>query len=227
VRDPHSLARLQDLQCGTENFNLIGVADMAFMSSDCEPYRRILSWITEQGGRPIVILNVSGLLARRGIETSEYGAIPKHLLERGCSIVILPHVIRRGDDDLAACAQLTSQLGENAHVYLVEDLLNPRQVAWLARQASAVMTGRMHLSILALNQGVPATILSTQGKVAGMLELLGMTEFVLEPESGFGSAAIDALDKILDDPSVRSRLLENLPSVRELAVGNFAGLESP
>jgi colanic acid/amylovoran biosynthesis protein len=221
LRDPHSLARLG----GDESFNLVQVSDMAFTMDEVAPYYCISTWLREQAGKPVVVMNVSGLLARVGSMTSDYVDIAKHLLQRGCSVVVLPHVIREGDDDLAASAELMFRLGSSPHVYLIENLLTPQQVAWVARQASAVLTGRMHLAILSINQGVPAAILATQGKVSGLLDYLDMPELLLEPAPGFAIAAIRALDQILDDPSIRIRLELHLPELRALAELNFTGLE--
>jgi colanic acid/amylovoran biosynthesis protein len=221
VRDPHSLARLQ----AAGDYNLLQVADMVFTMNDVDGYHRIIPWLSDQIGRPIVIMNVSGLLAGRGVNTSEYAEIATHLLQRGCSIIILPHVIRSGDDDLPACAELVSQLEPSPHIYFIKELLRPRQVAWLALRASAVLTGRMHLAILSLNQEVPAAVLSTNGKVSGLLDLLGIPELVLDPKPGFAARALKVLDQALDDPSIRTRLSMRLTGVRQLAELNFAGLE--
>lgn len=222
VRDPHSLARLRSEGTG---YNLVQVADMAFTVTGIEAYEPLDSWVAEQNGRRIVLVNASGVLARKGIDPDEYVTIVDYLTQRGCSVVILPHTIRPGDNDVDACRQVVSRLHRGPHVYLVEDLLNPHQVSWLAGRASAVFTGRMHLAILSLNQGVPTAILSTQGKVSGLLELLDLSELLLEPVIGFARNAIKAIDTILDDPTMCDRLATNLPKIRELAELNFEGLE--
>jgi len=222
VRDPHSLARLR----AEENYHVIQTADTVFTLSSVEPYDAIGPWLAAQGARALAIVNVSGILARRGVSASEYAEIVRHLVARGCSVALLPHVIRPGDDDLAASAEVTAQIGPNPHVHLVQDLLRPSQIAWLSSQASAVLTGRMHLSILALNQGVPPAVLSTQGKVSGLMELFEIPNLALEPQVGFAAPAMAALDSILDDPTLRQRVERSLPQVRRLAKLNFAGLES-
>lgn len=220
-RDPHSLARARS----EGDFDFRQVADTVFTLEGRQPYGPIEPWINGQQGRPIAIINVSGLLAARGLGTADYLKVARHLVDRGCSIVILPHVIRAGDDDLAACSDLYSQLGSNSRVYFVTELLNPGQVAWLAHHASTLLTGRMHLSILSLNQGIPAAILTTHGKVSGLLELFDLPELMLHPEPGFAHRAIDVLDRVLDDPLIRRRLVNRLPGVRDLADANFADLE--
>jgi polysaccharide pyruvyl transferase WcaK-like protein len=222
LRDPHSLARLPS----EGSYNLLQTADVVFTMNAVDPYDRIRPWIRDQGDRKIVIINVSGILARKGVRTTEYVQVAKHLVQRGCSLILLPHVIRAGDDDLAACAAVTAQFGTSPHLHLIEDLLTPRQVAWLARHASAVFTGRMHLSILSLNQGVPAVILSTQGKISGLMEMFDTPQLALQPKDGFASSAISALDQLLDDSSIRERISERLPRMRELSALNFAGLET-
>lgn len=223
VRDPHSLARLR----AEGNFNIAQTADIVFTLRSVEPYEKIRPWLATEAARSLVIVNVSGILARNGVSAGEYVQIIRHLVARECSVVVLPHVIRAGDDDLASCRAVTDQFGHSPHVHLVEDLLSPRQVAWLAAQASALLTGRMHLSILALSQRVPPAVLSTQGKVSGLMELFEIPELVLEPEAGFAHSATASLDQILDDPTVRVRVERSLPHVRQLAVQNFSGLEEP
>ncbi|OBJ36188.1 hypothetical protein A5630_07270 [Mycolicibacterium mucogenicum] len=223
VRDPHSLARLR----AEGNFNIAQTADIVFTLRSVEPYEQIRPWLAAEAARSLVIVNVSGILARNGARASEYVRIIRHLVARECSVVVLPHVIRAGDDDLAACRAVTAQLGHSPHVHLVEDLLSPRQIAWLTAQASAVLTGRMHLAILALSQRVPPAVLSTQGKVSGLMELFEIPELALEPEPGFADSATAALDRILDDPTIRVRVERSLPHVRQLAVQNFSGLEEP
>ena len=135
-------------------------------------------------------------------------------------------MIRAGDCDLDASREVVAAFPSNPYLFHVDELLAPGNVAWLAQHASAVVTGRMHLSILALNQGVPAIILATQGKVSGLLEQFDLPGLEVQPVSGFAADVVKALDGVFaDEPAIRSGLQARLPGVRELAWLNFAGLE--
>lgn len=76
---------------------------------------------------------------------------------------------RLGADDIQACRAVWEQ-HRNAGVLLVDRLLQSAEILGLCTPADVVVTGRMHLSIMVLNSGVPAITLSTQGKVEGLFQ---------------------------------------------------------
>lgn len=220
VRDPQSLARLEADGVGP----LYQVADMVFAHRGAAVTDVARDWIVEQESehRPIVVVNASGLLSKNRELLAEYHRVVAHLLDQGCSVLILPHVIREGDDDLQPCRRLFEAYREHPYVFLVESLLTPSEVSRIVSSAVAVMTARMHLSILALSKGVPVTVLSTQGKVQGLLEMFELADCELEVESGMGGKAADALDWFLGSEEARLRVNRNLDWVRDLAMENFA-----
>lgn len=224
VRDPHSLARLDP---GSQ-LNAVLTADTVFSLPGTSPSAGLSSFVASARtvGAPVVIVNASGLLLTRSYLIDEYVLVIRHLLARGCRVVLLPHVVRSGDDDLSACRAVLAQLGVAPDVHLVDTVMRPAEVAWAAAQAAGVLTGRMHLSILAMNQGVPAAVVSTQGKVSGLLDLFGLADFELEPDRGLGAVACRLLDRMIDEPEVAARVRDRLPSVRELSALNFHGLDS-
>ena len=92
-------------------------------------------------------------------------------------------------------------------------------------QADLVITGRMHLAVLGIAAGVPAIILGTQGKVAGLCELAGHGATEVAPRPGFGQEVIDAsraMESVGFD-QVRSHVSSARPKLEEMAQRNFGG----
>lgn len=167
--------------------------------------------------RPYAIVNASGLVARKVDQTRELVQVVRRLGDEGLEVVILPHVSVPSSDDFVPCRALQAA-SAGTRVRLVETILEPAQVRALARDAECVVTGRMHLAVMAMSQGVPAITLATQGKVEGLMELLGTPELCVEPRAGCGTEILAALDVVLpDDSATRAALARNVPDVIELA----------
>lgn len=216
ARDPISLQRLTK-----DGITALEAADVVFTTTGAQPPEgAIADWI-EASTAPMVSVNVSGLIQRRANLVPEFAALIDSLVQQGYRVVLIPHVIRPGDDDLAACRAAHDRVIEKGSVLLVEEALRPAEVAWIASKSKAVLTGRMHLAILALNQGVVPVVLATQGKVEGLLHLFGLDDFALTPDPGVGVRALERLRMVIDSPDFSARVSERLPSVRELAFRSF------
>ncbi|MBC7518020.1 MAG: oligosaccharide flippase family protein [Microbacteriaceae bacterium] len=178
-----------------------------------------------------VVINVSGMTSRSMDQTTEYATVIRWLRDAGLTVVLLPHVIRPSADDQVACSVLFSRLTEHAAIdpglIFVDRLLEPAEVRGLCAEAEFVLTGRMHLAIHALWSGVPAITVSTQGKVEGMLSLVGTAELCVCTGAGFAEQVIPLMAQILADPiELRGRISIRLPRLRELAQLNFSALTS-
>lgn len=226
-RDPASLRRLT--ADGIDS--VVQAADVVFTDRTVTTAGEQHSWIVaqRQRGHRIAIVNVSGLLARRMNQIPEYLEILTHLLQKDFSIVLLPHVLRRGDDDLAALELLEQEVlrarmpSTGMRITLVSHGSRPSDIRGLTMEADIVITGRMHLAILAMSQGTPAITLGTQGKVEGLYEMFELPALCVEPNPGFGSRVVSLLSE-LDLAETRSVLGDKLPSVLALAERNFDGL---
>lgn len=214
ARDPRSLERLQSAGVASQL-----VADVVFARDDVRsPIPDVESWLA---GRPYAVLNTSGLIDGRIDLSEDYSAVARALTDRGLAVVVLPHVARPGDDDRipAKRLMLDADLGL---WHLCSDLPSPSEVAWLAADAELVVTGRMHLAILAATVGTPAVTLGTQGKVEGLMDLLGVPDLVLAPVRGVGGAIIERVDSILQDGGRYADLISTgAAQARELAQLNY------
>lgn len=176
--------------------------------------------------KPIALVNVSGLISRTFSQDEEFELIIGHLRATGHHVILLPHVSRPKGDDLVACQSVYERVGAE-DVTFVRELLTPAQIRGLTSVASITITGRMHLAIMTLWSGKPAITLATQGKVEGLMALIGAPELCVVPRAGFGVDVVAAIDATIgaDSPARRS-IADALPRVKELARRNVEGLRT-
>ena len=220
VRDPLSArrARADGLPNVTE------VADPVFSARTRSP--DVTEGILGPMPRNYVVVNASGFLGRSTDQIREYEAIVRSLLDAGLTVVLLPHVVRSSADDAAACRAIALRVPDS-RVVLVERLLEPAEVRGLCAGARFVLTGRMHLAIQALWSAVPAIALSSQGKVEGLMALLGTEALCVSPGPGLANRVAPLRAALLDEGErerYSAAIADRLPAVRRLADLNFAAL---
>ena len=224
ARDPQSLARLaHDRVEGLEQ-----VADMAFSLGKPQPLpsafeERFAAW--RNPALKLALVNISALVGARENLDDDHRSVVNDLRDAGYQVVVVPHVIRDKNDDLAASDRVLSGR-EFDDVLRLQELLAPRQIAQLASRADLVFTGRMHLAVLALGQGVPAIVMSTQGKVAGLLELFSIARHSIEPRPGFATLVRPLIEPAALD-AFHQGFAEGLQRAEGLSRRNFIGQPQP
>lgn len=180
--------------------------------------RHVANW--KSAGKRIAVVNMSGLIEASMNQRAEYDTIIQSLRGLGHEIVLLPHV----SSDIPVIRDFLAGHPEAEFVF-VDRLLTPLQVRTLVGHVDVVVTGRMHLSIIALSLGVPAIVLATQGKVLGLLELVGTPRNCIDPVVGFGRAVMSRLESLEDNRAdVLSSIGIGVIQARKMARENFRGL---
>lgn len=216
LRDPASAARVRDLGIP----GVVETADIVF-TDDRRADR--LPAALEGLEPPYALVNASGLIARTVDQGMEYRPVLAELRARGIHVVLLPHVLRRTADDLAACRGVLDAVrrdGWEDGVTLVETMLGPSEIRRLAASASVVVTGRMHLAVMSLAQGVPAVTLASQGKVEGLMRLFDWPELCVSPRTGMGTGIRDVVVSALDAHDAVDRVRRGADRARALARAN-------
>lgn len=211
VRDPVSAQRLAGA-----GVPVVESADLVFTTERERAPADVAGW-WERHPDPVVVVNLSGLIERRIDLVPEFARLIDRLTAEGTRVALLPHCVREGDDDLAVCRRAAAATTRADRVLLVERALRPAEVRWVAGRAAAVVTGRMHLSILALTQGTPVVVLRTRGKVEGLARMFGVERYALDPVPGIGDEVGRALAAARDDTTLSARISARLPEVRALA----------
>lgn len=171
---------------------------------------------------PYALINASGLIAQGKDLTQDYLRLIEHVRHLGLKPVLLPHVLRDLDDDLAALRRIYE--AADPKPVLISRQLAPQEIRFLASHAAFVVTGRMHLSIMSLNMGAAPFTLATVGKVEGLFELVAAPELVLSPTPGFSRHLIQAVPDVRTLELLSTRISPHLSAVRRLSQENFAGL---
>lgn len=219
-RDPDSLDRLvrDEIPAVTQSSDMV----FAFSGVPTETPALPVANGAKGAGQKMAVVNVSGLIGKKIEQNAEYEHLLKTLEDLGYSCLLLPHVSHSTVDDISATVRLrsTSEAAERAG--FLEKLISPSEVLSIVRTADVVVTGRMHLSILALSAGTPVIVLATQGKVSGLMKLFGIPEHCVEPTAGFGARVSSLLINLEKNrQEVLALMSSNLPAVRELSRLNF------
>lgn len=201
-------------------------ADIVFSRQDMAQQSPYSEWVIGEcaKGKRVAVVNASALLAGRYNQLSEYQKFISELDPKVWSLILVPHVRRAGNDDLACLADLAGSI-QGFDCKLVEELLSPSEIFAILLSSTFVLTGRMHLAVLAINAGVYPVTMSSQGKVAGLYDMLVSPELCIEPGAGcsveiksaFRALELNGFQKIPD------RIREELSS---LSSQNFDALSS-
>jgi polysaccharide pyruvyl transferase WcaK-like protein len=221
LRDPDSADRFEAATGAPAR----RAADIVFRlqgKDDSEPAVRLAQELASRG--PLLLVNVSALIARSVDLSRDYQRVADAARALGFQVLFVPHVGDAAGGDASAIRTVVDRLAWEPGQ--VSALLTPQQIKALAERASLVLTGRMHLAILALSQGTPAIVLSTQGKVAGLLREVGTPDWCLEPKEGFADQVIPILEAYARQGSGPD-VGPGVGRLSELAQSNFVGLAAP
>ncbi|MFC7404634.1 polysaccharide pyruvyl transferase family protein [Georgenia alba] len=225
ARDPHSAERLRS----DGMVDVVQTADLVF-ADDTLDDSAADALLSPMRRAPLAVLNASALVGSWFDQVPDYVALTEHLLRRGRNVVFVPSGKRRTFDDSEAARAVVDEIGNATPqtVAVIDELWSPAQVRALIRRSDLLVTGRMHPSIIALSQGVPPIVMSTQGKVSGLLALFSLEQNLVEPRPGMSTQVIERLDAILDDvESAKEAVRRRLPTVTGLSRRNVAGLAAP
>jgi len=223
VRDPQSAQRLRDKKV----VRISEVTDLVFSDDTQAGSPLVDRWISSST-KPVAVVNISGLGVQEGEQyrnhIQEYGQIVNFLHTKGFRILILPHVFRVESGDLEVSNDLFVEYCSSEDLSISEPL-SPAQERRLFKNVDFVITGRMHIAILALSVGRPVIALETMGKVQGLFELFNIAGYCIDSNVTFAKKVIDAITRLDKEyPSVCKAIEHTMPEIRQKSLLNFAGL---
>ena len=138
------------------------------------------------------------------------------------SVLVIPHEINPpyyGPDDRTAAEALFVRMGKPAWMQLFRGDYDPSSLKGLIRECDALIASRMHAAIAGLSSGIPTLVVAWSHKYEGVMEEIGLEEFVWKPDSSGSDELVALFDRLwIQRDSLRSRLLGLYgPSPTEIA----------
>ncbi|MEA3642474.1 MAG: polysaccharide pyruvyl transferase family protein [Lamprobacter sp.] len=188
-------------------------------------------WITtqRQNKKTLVALNINSLPINANHEqiSSSVARAIRHTQEThpDCSFIFLPHDYRQQQSDQSILVSIYEKTECKSNIFVLTEQRTAQEIKYLTGFCDLTITGRMHLAIAALSQGIPVYCFSYKGKFEGLMnhfELKGnltQVDTVLDPTklSSFFDYAIKNhrydLEKVKRHlPSVLAKSEHNIPS---------------
>lgn len=233
LRDPVSFKRLESVT----GHPLRLVADLAFLVHPAEVVspqaRETLIWLREQRevhGRQVIGLNVHPLFSFNhgaGITEALIKAFASLVASNGdCAFVLVPHDFRPVFGDIAVLSQVMNALNveSKSRVQMVSDMRDPAELKGFVGHLDGVLTGRMHLAIAAMGQGVPVAGITYQGKFEGLLQHfhLGDGLTIAPPDAADAQRLIHFFATWRKGMAIEANTIrKQLPAVAALSALNF------
>lgn len=186
-------------------------------------------------GRCLIGLNISGLLYRGGYtQDNMFGLVCNYrklvvdivscfAKKENHYVLLIPHVIQNIsgpgiESDIYACQEVWNALPrfEQKKTMVVNGCYDQNQIKYLIGLCDFFMGARMHSTIAALSQCVPAVGMAYSKKFVGVFQTAGVEDCVVDMRQWDEAKIIGQIAAIsLNREKYRQRLAETIPSVKQ------------
>lgn len=170
------------------NKNTVLVSDPAFLLDKAE-----VALPEGFEGKDIVGINLSPMVMKNessaGLVFENYRTLCKYILEStDYSIMLLPHVVGKDNDDRIPMKKLFDELGAGGRIIMVEDC-NCEQLKGYISKCRFFIAARTHASIAAYSQSIPTLVVGYSVKARGIAnDLFGSFDGRVLPVQQLGNA---------------------------------------
>lgn len=123
--------------------------------------------------------------------------------------------------DLAVAARLQEMMTTPGSVVIDEDVANPAALKHIYGQFDAMISMRLHPTILALDLGVPALLLSYDAKCTDFFRSLALEEYVVPLEAFDPEAAVLHVATMLASPGLRDDIRQRVAALRRAHAADY------
>jgi polysaccharide pyruvyl transferase WcaK-like protein len=137
----------------------------------------------------------------------------------GTQVVLVPMALRREDDDRVVLRQLQTGLGHDPRISLIEHYASPAALLEHFKRFDFFVAMRFHSAVFALLSQVPLVAIdydSRGGKTTGLMQAMGLSEFVLNIADATPERLWTLVETGLSQrAAIARRIAENLPALQD------------
>jgi polysaccharide pyruvyl transferase WcaK-like protein len=226
VREKITLEYLHRIK--VTNKHLYLTADCAFLL-DPSPKNNengiFVSENIELQKKPLIGVSASATLEQKGGNyINSMAKIIGYLIEKlGAQVMFVPHVISPNKymglgDDRRTAINICKRIKRRTNIFFVMGDYSPSDLKGIIGLCDLFISGRMHAAIAALSSNVPTAVTSWSHKYAGIMETVGMSEYVLDSKSLKAKEFQSLIDKLWDNRAmIKKELKLNVKEQQSLA----------
>lgn len=194
----------------------------------------------KEAGRPLVGVNVSGLLFIGGYGRdnafnlkTDYRRFTEDLIEhlivrKNASVLLVPHVFGNSEEsDTRACQAIYESLKDRypGRLAWVQGDFDQNEIKHVIGQCDFFVGARMHACIAALSQSVPAVGIAYSLKFLGVFETVGAGDLVADPRRLTGEEMIALIEQAMDRRgTISAELSKTMETVRRELFATMEGV---
>jgi colanic acid/amylovoran biosynthesis protein len=203
--------------------------DVAFLSPGCstEQVQSLEAQWLQDARRPIVGISVRfysfpGESDAKG-KTERYvecmASCAQHLVTaHGATVYFVPQVLLDQLSDVVMARAVCSRIADKSFIRILEADLSPTELRGLYSCFDAFVGVRMHANIFALSECVPTLAIAYEPKTAGIMSLLGLSDYVLNIRQLEIGSLLDRVDLLMANrASLRRQLISAVVDARTIA----------
>jgi polysaccharide pyruvyl transferase WcaK-like protein len=196
--------------------------------------------IRSGGNRPVIGLNVSGLLYMGGYTRknmfglrANYGEVMDKLIDflivqENADVLLIPHVFGTDpESDDRVCERIYEMLCDRykGRLGLLQGRYDQHEVKYLVGKCDFFVGSRMHACIAAVSQGVPAVCIAYSDKFIGVMETLGIQSLVVDARQLGIIEILEAIGQAYAERViVRQKLESKMPEVCQTVLNLFTSI---
>lgn len=221
--------------------------DVAFVLDSLRPNTEQTTRIEQLKAedQQLVGLNISGLLYNGGYTgrnefglQCDYKSLVRNIVlhfarQKGRFVLLVPHVIPpQGygmENDLLACREVWRSIvpEKQEKVIVLDGKYDQSEVKYLIGLCDFFIGARMHSTIAALSQCVPAVGMAYGKKFAGVFETARVEGYVVDMRQMDDSQILDRINELHNmKESARKQLAEIMPDVQKKVMSLFDAIQS-
>jgi polysaccharide pyruvyl transferase WcaK-like protein len=194
-------------------------------------------------GYRIIGLNISGLLLNGGYTRDnmfdlicDYQLLIRNIIsyftsQDKCIVMLVPHVISEEmeiENDLNACRTIFQMLpaSERDRVLVLDGRYDQNQVKYFIGQCEFFMGSRMHSTIAAISQCIPAAGLAYSKKFIGVFRTVAVEDCVVDLRTLSHEKAKNEIERIYEHrDDIHQKLLTVIPEVKQKIFSIFESIQ--
>ena len=142
----------------------------------------------------------------------------KYIKEKNAYFVFVPQVIVENGDDTIVAKKIRESLPDEfkENFVILDNDFSPLDIKSLIGNFDYFIGTRMHSNIFSTSMGIPTVAIAYEKKTNGIMETVGLSDYVVEIDDITDKKLIDKVDKcIKNSVQIRNELNKTIPELKE------------